>query len=369
MRKEFKQIFRNRTMLPIIFVMPMLQLVILVAAATLDVKNLNIAIADFDKSSSSRLLINKISGSGYFKVSEYTNDRKMLDESINKRESDLYLEIPKNFESDLVRESKNNVQASFNSVDGSKAGLAMGYLSAILADFNKETIENFGIKTVDMSALNKLKSIDIRENYWYNPELKYSYFMAPGIIGLLVTMIGGFLSGMNVVRENELGSIEQLNVTPIKKIEFIIGKLMPLWFIAMFELCFGLGFSMIVYGVPFLGHFSALALFTGVYLFAMLGMGLLIATMTGTQQQAMFLTWFFMVIFILLSGFFTPIENMPDWTQKITLLNPIRYFVDTIRSVMLKGSGLVDIANNLYCVAAMAIVLVSLAVLRYKKTN
>jgi ABC-2 type transport system permease protein len=193
--------------------------------------------------------------------------------------------------------------------------------------------------------------------------------MVPGILVLLVTMITLFLSGMNIVREKEIGTLEQINVTPIKKHQFIIGKLFPFWVLGLVILTVGLLIAKIIFNVPMLGNIGLIYLFTSVYLLVILGMGLLISNFTNTQQQAMFIAWFFVVIFILMSGLFTPIESMPVWAQNITLFNPIRYFVEIIRMVMLKGSGLQDIFPKFAIITLYAIVMNGLAVWSYKKTN
>ena len=369
LEKEFKQIFRNRSMLPIIFIMPFLQLIILAPAVNLEVKNLKLHIIDNDKSSTSRLLVSKLLADDNFAFTGDDPRIKNAEIDMQKDKNDLIIQIPQNFEKDLVRNGNNQLRIITNAIDASKAGMAINYASSIIQDFNKEIAENLGIRTNITLANPQSKNVMINEAYWYNPELNYTYYMVPGILGLLVTMIGGFLSGMNVVREVEVGTIEQINVTPIKKYEFIIGKLMPLWFIAMFDFIAGSIFAIYYFDLPFVGKFSVLIVFVAIFLLAMLGLGLFIATMTSTQQQAMFITWFFMVLFILLSGLFTPIENMPDWTQALTRFNPIRYLIEVLRMVMLKGSSFSDISSQIYAMIAFAIGINTLAVIKYKKTN
>lgn len=369
LEKEFKQIFRNRSMLPIIFIMPFLQLIILAPAVNLEVKNLKLHIIDNDKSSTSRLLVSKLLADDNFAFTGDDPRIKNAEIDMQKDKNDLIIQIPQNFEKDLVRNGNNQLRIITNAIDASKAGMAINYASSIIRDFNKEIAENLGIRTNITLANPQSKNVIINEAYWYNPELNYTYYMVPGILGLLVTMIGGFLSGMNVVREVEVGTIEQINVTPIKKYEFIIGKLMPLWFIAMFDFIAGSIFAIYYFDLPFVGKFSVLIVFVAIFLLAMLGLGLFIATMTSTQQQAMFITWFFMVLFILLSGLFTPIENMPDWTQALTRFNPIRYLIEVLRMVMLKGSSFSDISSQIYAMIAFAIGINTLAVIKYKKTN
>ncbi len=369
LRKEFRQIFRDKAMLPMMLFMPIIQLIILASAATFEIKNLNIFFIDKDQSTTSRLLLDKFKESGYFKISGYEFNYKSAEKSLLAGKSDLYIEIPQNFESTLIRENMDKVQLTINAIDGTKASLAVSYSAAILTAFNTDIMNLYGVKTNAYLAAGKLKNINIRESYWYNPELNFKHFMVPGLLALLVTLIGGFLSSLNIVKEKEIGTMEQINVTPIKKYEFLMGKLIPFWVIGLCELAFGLALGYILYGVPFVGSFVVLFSFASIYLIAVLGIGLLISTITSTQQQAMFITWFFIMIFILLSGLFTAIENMPMWTQYFTYINPIRYFIEVIRMVMLKGSGFSDISNQLLIISAYAIVINTLAVLNYKKTN
>jgi ABC-2 type transport system permease protein len=193
--------------------------------------------------------------------------------------------------------------------------------------------------------------------------------MVPGILVLLVTMLTLFLSSMNIVREKEVGTLEQINVTPIKKHQFIIGKLFPFWVLGLVILTVGLLIAKVIFNVPILGNIFLVYGFTTIYLILILGIGLFISNHTETQQQAMFIAWFFTVIFILMSGLFTPIESMPVWAQKVTLLNPIRYFVEVIRMVMLKGATFTDIKIQLGVIVIYAMIVNGLAVWSYKKVN
>jgi ABC-2 type transport system permease protein len=193
--------------------------------------------------------------------------------------------------------------------------------------------------------------------------------MVPGILVLLVTMVTLFLSGMNIVREKEIGTLEQINVTPIKKHQFIIGKLLPFWILGMSILTIGLFIAKLVFNTPMVGSLLLLYGFTSIYILLVLGIGLFISNFTDTQQQAMFIAWFFMVIFILMSGLFTPIESMPKWAQAITEFNPVKYFVEVMRMVMLKGSTFMDILPQFAKTLVYALIINSLAVWRYRKTG
>ncbi len=370
--KEFKQIFRNKGMLPIIFALPILQLILLANAATFDIKNLKIGINDNDKSTFSRELIRKIEGSNYFVINSNPVGHKSAEQLMDKGDIDIYLEIPNNFENKIIRmeDSKDNsIYLILNAIDGTKAGLGLNYLSSIINDFSYDLIKLNKLKSSVFNNPIILKNISIKYSNWFNPELNYHTFMLPGILVLLVTMIATFLSAMNVVREKEIGTIDQINVTPIKKYEFILGKLTPLLVVGLFELIFGMAFSRIAYNVPLEGSGLVILLFGFIYIIACLGLGLLISTSTDNQQQAMFISWFILVIFILLSGLFTPIESMPAWVKYLTYFNPVKYFIEVIRLVMLKGSSFNDISNHFLVISIFAISLNTLAVIRYKKKS
>jgi ABC-2 type transport system permease protein len=192
--------------------------------------------------------------------------------------------------------------------------------------------------------------------------------MVPGILVLLVTIIGMFLSAMNVVKEKENGTIEQINVTPIKKYQFITGKLLPFWIVGLVELALGLTLAWLAFNIPIIGSLWLIFLFGGLFLLVVLSFGLIISTTTNTQQQAMFIAWFFLIIFILLSGLFTPVESMPEWAQIFNYSNPIAYFIKVMRMVMLKGSDFADISEQFYALMVYAFIALSVAVWRYRKT-
>lgn len=363
-QKEFRQIFRNRGMLPIIFIAPIIQLLILANAATYEIRDVKIVIIDKDISLTSHRLISKFEGSPYFQLENVVTSTDQGLEYLRNGNSDLILEIPSDFEKNTVRREPVSLQLSANAIDGVKAGLGSSYLQAIVMEYGSSLAGSVtGMKRKVIGGY-KISTAN-----WYNEELDYKTFMVPGILVLLVTMIGTFLTGMNIVREKEIGTIEQLNVTPIKKQQFIIGKLFPFMVIGLFELAFGLLIARLIYDTPIVGSLGLIFAFSFVYLLVVLGIGLLISTMTETQQQAMFISWFFMVIFILMSGLFTPIENMPIWAQNITYFNPVRYFIEVMRMVMLKGSGFFEVRFHFLIITSYGVGILALAVWRYKKVT
>jgi ABC-2 type transport system permease protein len=370
-QKEFKQIFRNKGMLPIIFVMPLIQLIILSNAATFEVKNIKFSYIDHNHSPISRQLIDKFKASSYFNMVAEFPSAKTANLAMQKGEVNVILEIPNHFDRDLVKEKRAVLSVNINAIDGAAAGVENVYITQIIQGFNKNIKIDLLQPSVPIAIGKKFlpKTIISIPSFWYNETLNYKTFMVPGILVLLVTMVTLFLSGMNIVREKEIGTLEQINVTPIKKHQFIIGKLFPFWVLGLVLLTVGLTIAKVLFNVPILGSLLLMYFYTSIYILVILGIGLFISNFTDTQQQAMFIAWFFMVIFILMSGLFTPIESMPVWAQRITDFNPIKYFVEVMRMVMLKGAGFTDILPQLVKTFLYAIVMNGLAVYGYKKVN
>jgi ABC-2 type transport system permease protein len=363
-QKEFKQIFRNKGMLPIIFILPLLQLLVLSNAATYEIKNIAFGYVDHDRSSASRELIDKFEASSYFNVLYAFSNSSQGSLAMLQGNVDVILEIPSHFERDLQKERRNSLGVTINAIDGAAAGVQNVYVNQIVKSFNNNILVDLFRPS---EAVMQPVSIEGIPLFWYNETLNYKTFMVPGILVLLVTMITLFLSGMNIVREKEIGTLEQINVTPIKKRHFIIGKLFPFWVIGMGLLTIGLILAKLIFNTPMIGSLLLLYFYTAIYILVILGMGLFISNFTDTQQQAMFIAWFFMVIFILMSGLFTPIESMPEWAQVLTEFNPIKYFVEVMRMVMLKGSGLMDILPQLLKTLLYALIMNGLAVWSYRK--
>ena len=354
-------------MLPIIFVLPLLQLLILSNAASFEIKNIKFSYIDNDHSVASRELISKFEASNYFKIIESFPSKKEADFQMQTGKVDVILEIPNHFERDLIKENGTNLSVSINTIDGAAAGVENVYISQIINGFNQK-IQTQLYQYNETDYVRPINIVTI-PSFWYNNTLNYKTFMVPGILVLLVTMLTLFLSSMNVVREKEIGTLEQINVTPIKKYQFIVGKLFPFWVLGLVILTVGLIIAKVVFSVPILGNIGLIYFFTAVYLLVILGIGLIISNHSDTQQQAMFVAWFFSVVFILMSGFFTPIESMPVWAQNLTLLNPIRYFVEIIRMVMLKGATFSDISRPFFIIVFYAFALNGIAVWSYKKVN
>jgi ABC-2 type transport system permease protein len=366
-QKEFRQIFRDKGMLPIIFILPLIQLLILSNAASFEIQNIKFSYIDHDLSTASRELISKFQASNSFKIINHFSSKEEANQEMQKGTVDVILEIPIHFERNLITNRTTTLSISINAIDGASAGIQNVYISQIIAAYNQK-IQSQLLHYNDGTIVAPQNVVTI-PSFWYNNTLNYKTYMVPGILVLLVTMITLFLSAMNIVREKEIGTLEQINVTPIRKHQFIIGKLFPFWILGIVILSIGLLIAKFVFNVPMLGSLGLIYAFTSVYLLLILGFGLFISNHTDTQQQAMFISWFFMVIFILMSGLFTPIESMPHWAQNITLFNPIRYFVEIIRMVMLKGATFSDITTQFLVIIVYAVILNALAVISYKKVN
>jgi ABC-2 type transport system permease protein len=363
-RKEFIQIFRNKFISKAVFGIPILQMLILVPAITFELKNVKLTIIDKDMTSESRGLISKLDGSTFFKVSSSTFSEDEANNLLHRNKCSMILQIPSGFGKDIGTGKQGKLLATFDAVNASSAQLTWAYLNGVIRDYNTDLIN----KNITTNPLVPLPRIQVTNRYWYNEMLNYKYYMLPGILVILVTAIGFLLAGLNMVREKEIGTIEQINVTPVRKYHFIIAKMVPFLLIGLTDLALGLVIGKLAFNIPFEGSILLLFLCSSIFLVAVLGMALFISTFSGTQQQYMFVAFFCMIIFILMSGIFTPYESMPMWAQDFNLINPVAYLMRINRMVMLKGSTISDISRELYSLVLIAIGFTTLAVRRYRKT-
>lgn len=358
LEKEFRQIFRNRSMLPILFLMPVIQLLLLSNVATFELKSIRLWVATQDESQPARRLEQQLTASGHFVLVGRSPGEREAYAALDGDVADLVVHIPNGFGQGVQGSTPVELLLTVNAINGVKAGLAQQYASQI--------IQQYG---VELHATNRSSGLQLIRRDWYNPRLDFKTLMVPGILVMLITMTSLFLASMNVVRERELGTIEQINVTPISKHDFLIGKVLPFWILSLFNLTVGLVVAVFIFQVPLVGSLWVIYTFAAVYLLATLGMGTFVSTFADTQQQAMFLTWFFTVIFIILSGLFSPIEAMPGWAQALTKANPIAYFVEVMRMVMLKGAGFYEVRGHLAVIAGFAVGFNLLAMLSYGKRS
>lgn len=365
LEKEFRQVFRDPAILRMMFLMPAVQLLLMPLAADYEIKNVKICVVDYDHSSYSQKLVSKITATEYFTLVDNTSSYDKALNYVEHDEADIVLQIPNSFEKDLMRENEVSMYMAINAINGVKANLGGAYLRSIIADFNKEV----RLEWLQLPRHNQQPLIEIASINWFNPLMNYRYFMVPGILVILVTMVGAFLSALNIVKEKEVGTIEQINVTPIRKYQFILGKLIPFWILGLITLTIGMLISWLGYSIVPVGSIFTIYVFAGVYLISILGLGLLVSTFANTQQQAMLLSFFLMMIFILLGGLYTSIDSMPSWAQSIAKINPVTYFIEVMRMVVLKGSSLYDIRYHLLKVLFFGIVFNSLAILNYHKRS
>ena len=368
LRKEYLQIFRDRFIMLQLLLVPIVQLAILANAATFEVRTSRLAVVDEDRSETSRGLVEHLVASGRFRVAAVPPTMAQADEALLQRRVDAVLRLPRDFERDLVRSGGAPAQLALNAEDGAAAGVTLTYARHIVDDY-AGSLGAPGALVVTGPGGGTDRRLDVRTRGWYNPTLRYSDYMVPGILVQLVTLIGTLLTALNIVREKELGTLEQLNVTPITRPQFITAKLLPLWSLALVTLALGLLVGRLGFDVPMRGSLLLVFGSAAVYLLAALGVGLLISTAVETQQQAMFVTFFVVMIYLLMSGLFTPVASMPTWAQWLAQANPMLHYVAMMRAILLKGAGLADVARPLAILAVYGVAVLTLAVARYRKAT
>ncbi len=368
LEKEFKQIRRDRFLRKIIFMLPVMQLLILPFAANFEMRNINLSLVDGDRSAFSRELADQILSSGYFCLSDFSDTYSQALLAVERNEADIIVEIPSGFEKRLFREGGAELYIAADAVNGTKGGLGSSYLTSILQRVNLEKgwrVTPQGKSGIAAKRAYRARSVETIA--LFNPHLDYKSYMVPGIIVFLLTIIGGFVPALNIVSEKEKGTIEQINVSPVPKSVFLLSKLIPFWIIGFILLTLALLIARLVYGLTPAGGIGIIYLFAAVYLVGFTGLGLAVSSISSTQQQAMFTAFFFIIIFALLSGLFTPISSMPAWAQTLTAFNPLRYFVEVMRRVYLAGSGLSDLWRSLGVICLFALLFNVLAVWSYRK--
>lgn len=366
LRKEFRQLRRNAFLPRLIFAFPLMVLLVFPWAASYEIKNLNISIVDNDHSSFSRELTQKIVSSGYFKLTDVSTSYSKAIKSIENNKADIILQIPANFEKQLVNGQGGKVMISANAVNGMKGSIAMTYLVSIINDFNAGIIKKL------MPAANPqmaVSTIQIDQQYRFNKHLNYRVFMVPALMVMILSLLCGFLPAVSIVFEKELGTMEQMNVSPVPKSVFILAKLIPFWIIGFIVINIGFLVAWAVYGLVPAGHFYTIYFFAIIYIFTVSGLGLIISNFAQSLQQAMFIIFFFMLVFIMLSGLYTPIDSMPEWAKRFADFNPLKYFMDVMRSVYLKGSDISQLWKQLTALIGFTVVFNLVAVLSYRKSH
>jgi len=366
LKKEFKQILRNSFLPKMIFVFPFMVLMVFPWAASYEIKNLNLSVVDNDHSTYSQQLIQKITSSNYFKLTDVSPNYNKALKSIERNQSDIILEIPINFEKNIINRQGGKVMISANAVNGMKGGIGMTYLNSIVMDFNADILQELAPTSITSASA---PTIQIDTQYRFNPHLNYRVFMVPALMVLILTLLCGFLPAISIVFEKERGTMEQINVSPVPKSTFILAKLIPFWTIGFIVITIGFLIAWAVYGLIPAGHFSTIYFFAAIYILTVSGLGIVISNYASTLQQAMFIVFFFMMLFIMLSGLYTPIDSMPEWAKWIAAFNPLKHFMVVMRSVYLKGSNPLQLMNDLLALIGFAAFFNIWAVLSYKKKS
>lgn len=362
LRKEFLQIRRDPVILRMLFIMPLLQLVVLANAATFEVKEARLWVVDQDRTSVSRGAVERLTGSGRFVPVGSSVTAGQGDDALLDGDADAIIVLPAGFERDVVRDRHATLQFVLNAENGSHAGVTQAYAAEILARYAAE----LGAR-VTTAPRRGQPVVEVRRQSWYNPALQYRHYMVPGVLVQLVTIVGTLMTALNIVREKEAGTLDQLNVTPVPRAVFILAKLLPLWSIALVELAAGLAIARFGFGVPMEGSLLLVFGAAALYLVAALGIGLWVSTVAETQQQALFVTFALLMVYILMSGLFTPVNGMPEWAQWVAQVNPLLHFIRVMRAVLLKGAGFTDVLPQLVVLAGMGLVMLTIAVRQYRK--
>jgi ABC-2 type transport system permease protein len=365
-KKEFLQFKRDPRMFGIILIAPVVQLIFLGYAATLDVNIVHTLVYDQDKTYESRKFIESFTSSGFFKIDYYADNYTQLTKNLDKGGIILALVIPKEFSEKIQRRETSTVQAIFNGSDGNTASIAAGYVAKIVQGYAQDIL----INNMDKLGRKILPAgrIEPEIRVWYNPQLLTRYFMVPGIVGLLLSIITLILTSLAIVKEKEIGTLEQLIVTPIKSWQLIMGKLIPFVILGFISVVIALTAMRFIFNIPVRGSVTFLFASSFLYILSTLGLGLFVSTISKTQQQAMMIAIFgIMMPMVYLSGFSFPIENMPKIIQYISYLIPLRYFIAIIRGVILKGIGFSELWQETTVLLFMGIAILFLSSLRFRK--
>ncbi len=364
--KEFLQLKRDPRLFGVVFIAPVLQLILFGYAANMDVNTVHTAVFDQDKSVTSRNFIQRFEYSGYFKIDDYVDSYNQINKDINDNKVLWALVIPKDFEKDINRMRPAPVQAIFDGSDGNKASIAMGYIQGIITNYSKNILLQAADKTG--RKIPAVGSLVPEVRVWYNPELKTRVFMVPSIMGLILAIITTILMSMAIVKEREVGTLEQLIVTPIKPAQLVIGKMIPFILLGFLDSLIVLGVMDFWFGIGIRGSFIFLMVSSFVFVLSTLGIGLFISTISKTQQQAMMVAQFGILMPMLyLSGFAFPISNMPKILQYISYLIPVRYYIEILRAVILKGASFTELLPQFLILLFIGVVILFASALRFRK--
>lgn len=365
--KEFIQVFRDKRTRFILFGPPIIQMVIFGYAANLEIQHVPMVIIDYENSQVSRDLVSRFQGSRYFDVREQTLDRAKVHRMIDRGEVLAAVQINAGF-SELLRKGQTApVQVILDAGNSNTALVSLGYINQVASKFAQD-YQTQTLSRTSPSLLRLMPSIVLERQPWFNPDLRSQWFFVPGVMGNLVTLVIVLLTAFAIVREREIGTLEQIMVTPITQVEFILGKTIPFFLIGLFDAALITAVGTIWFQVPLRGSLLVLASGTVLYLLCVLGIGLLISTLSENQQQAMVSAFFFLMPAIIFSGFASPITSMPAWLQWLTYANPLRYFVVILRGIFLKGVGFDVLWPQMASLAVFSFLILLASVLRFHKS-
>ncbi|MGO8808300.1 MAG: ABC transporter permease [Candidatus Sulfotelmatobacter sp.] len=364
--KEFIQVFRDKRTRFVLFAPPIIQMLIFGYAATFEIHHVPTVVLDLDHSQESRELLSRFSSSPYFDVQRQLTDYRQIGDLIDQGKATVGLEINAGFAQNLRKGQTAPLQVIVDATNSNTALIASGYITQIALGFAQEYQQD-RIYRLSPQMIERMPSVQLEQRPWYNPDLRSRWFFVPGVIGSLTLVLVVTLTAFAVVREREIGTLEQIMVTPIRPAEFILGKTLPFFLIGLFDVSLIATVGTLWFRIPFRGQI--LVLFAGAILFllCMLGVGLLISTVSSTQQQAMVTAFFFIMPAITFSGFGFPISTMPQWLQYLTYLSPLRYFLIVLRGTYLKGVGMEILWPQMLAMTALGISLLTIAVLRFHK--
>ena len=366
LKKEFIQMLRDKRMRFVLIGPPLIQLIVFGYAANFDIHHIKVGVYDLDQSSVSRDLLARFERSGYFDITRRVADEDEIASLLDRRDVTAVIQINHGFAADLKSTKTAQVQLILDGTDSNTASVVLAYANAIVGDFAENELQN-RLLHVDAALAAYRPDVAIEQRAWFNPNLESRPYFVPGIIATLVLIVTMSLTSMAVVREREVGTLEQLMVTPIRPLELIIGKTVPFAVVGLLDAMLIAVLGVVWFDVPMNGDPLVLLLGAVLYLLSTLGMGLFLSTISSTQQESMLVSFFFIMPVMLLSGFTFPISSMPEWIQYLTYLNPLRYFLIVIRGVFLRGSGVVELWPQLAAMAALGTAMMVLSALRFKK--
>lgn len=365
LEKEFKQLLRNKFLPRLVVILPFAMVGFFPMVANFDIKDIPLILIDQDNSSYSRQLSEKLFSSGYFQPAGTTADYMEALRAVEHNESDAVFVIPPLFEHDLVTMGNATVQIAVNTVNGMRGGLSSAYLMGLVNDFSSEIVRNSPPPYMSRTQV----TCEVIPRYRYNAFLKYSYTMIPAILMMALAMLTGFLPALNIVGEKEDGTIEQMNVTPVNKFQLILSKLIPYWIVGFVVLTICFFVAWLFYGLASKGGYWLVYVFATVFTLAFSGIGLVISNYASSIRQAMFIMFFFVITFVFLSGLYTPVTSMPDWLQAVSRFSPLRYMIEALRGIFLKGCTFSDLAGHFWALCGFAVFFNCWAVISYHKSS